>query len=92
MFTIEDASLRAIEVEPGDYVAFSAPWMRSEKLEPLLNQIGEVIEANCDLDEQAIEFKIRDTGFFLTSASPLTGVKALEGGWLLGGERAAAYA
>ena len=92
MFTIEDASLRAIEVEPDDYVAFSAPWMRSEKLEPLLNQIGEVIEVNCDLDEQAIELKIRDTGFFLTSASPLTGAKPLEGGWLLGAERAAVYA
>ncbi len=93
MLTIEDVTLRAIEVEPDDYVAFSAPWMRSEKLEPLVNQIGEVVEVRCDLDEQRMELKIRDTGFFLTSASGLAGAHTLKGGWLLGAERdATAYA
>ncbi len=93
MITIEDGSLRALEVEPDDYVAFSVLWMRSEKLEPLLNQIGEVIEVNYDLGEQGMELKIRDTGFFLTSSPLLDGTKTLEGGWLLGAERdAATYA
>lgn len=93
MITFENATLRTLEVEPDDYVAFSVPWMRSENLEPLLNRIGEVIEVSYDLDEQATELKIRDAGFFLTTASPLGGVKTLEGGWLLGAERdAAAYA
>ena len=93
MLTIEDNSLRALEVEPDDYVAFSVPWMRSERLEPLVNQIGEVIEVNYDLGEQAMELKIRDTGFFLTSSPLLDGTRTLEGGWLLGAERdAATYA
>lgn len=93
MITFENATLRALEVEPGDYVAFSVPWMRSENLEPFRNRIGEVIEVNYDLDEQAMELKIRDAGFFLTTASPLGGVKTLQGGWLLGAERDdAAYA
>lgn len=93
MIAIEDDTLRSIEVEPGDYVAFSAPWMRSERLEPLVNQIGEVVEARCDLDAQKVALRIRDTGFFLTSASGLEGAHTLEGGWLLGAERdAAAYA
>ncbi|MDE0333266.1 MAG: hypothetical protein OXL41_15535 [Nitrospinae bacterium] len=93
MLTIEDGSLRALEVEPDDYVAFSVPWMRSKELEPLVNQIGEVIEVNYDLGEQSMELKIRDTGFFLTSSCLLDGSKTLEGGWLLGAERdAATYA
>ena len=93
MLTFEDNSLRALEVEPDDYVAFSVPWMRSERLKPLVNQIGEVIEVNYDLGEQAMELKIRDTGFFLTSSPLLDGTKTLEGGWLLGAERdAATYA
>ncbi len=93
MLTIEDSSLRALEIEPDDYVAFSVPWMRSEKLEPLVNQIGEVIEVNYDLGEQGMELKIRDTGFFLTSSFLLDGSRTLEGGRLLGAERdAATYA
>ena len=93
MITIEDGTLRALDVEPDDYVAFSVPWMRSENLEPLVNQIGEVIEVNYDLGEQNMEFKIRDTGFFLTSSPLLDGTRTLEGGWLLGAERdAATYA
>ena len=93
MLTIEDGSLRALEIEPDDYVAFSVPWMRSGKLEPLVNQIGEVIEVNYDLGEQGMELKIRDTGFFLTSSILLDGSRTLEGGWLLGAERdAATYA
>ena len=93
IITIEDDSLRALEIEPDDYVAFSAPWMRSEKLEPLVNQIGEVIEVNYDLAEQSMEFKIRDTGFFLTISHPLDGSRTFEGGRLLGAERdAATYA
>ena len=93
ILTIEDGSLRALEVEPDDYVAFSVPWMRSKKLEPLVNQIGEVIEVNYDLGEQGMELKIRDTGFFLTSSPLLDGAKILEGDWLLGAERdAATYA
>lgn len=93
MLTIEDGSLRALEIEPDDYVAFSVPWMRSEKLEPLVNQIGEVIEVNYDLGEQGMELKIRDTGFFLTSSLLLDGSRTLEGGRLLGAERdAATYA
>ena len=93
MLTIEDGSLRALEVEPDDYVAFSVPWMRSKNLEPLVNQIGEVIEVNYDLGEQGMELKIRDTGFFLTSSPLLDGTKILEGDWLLGAERdAATYA
>ncbi len=93
MLTIEDNTLRALEVEPDDYVAFSVPWMRSENLEPLVNQIGEVIEVNYDLSEQNMEFKIRDTGFFLTSSPLLDGTRTLEGGRLLGAERdAATYA
>lgn len=87
ILTIEDGSLRALEVEPDDYVAFSVPWMRSKKLEPLVNQIGEVIEVNYDLGEQGMELKIRDTGFFLTSSPLLDGAKILEGDWLLGAER-----
>ncbi len=93
MLTIEDGSLRALEIEPDDYVAFSVPWMRSKRLEPLVNQIGEVIEVNYDLGEQGMELKIRDTGFFLTSSFLLDGSRTLEGGRLLGAERdAATYA
>ena len=93
MITIEDGSLRALDIEPDDYVAFSVPWMRSENLEPLVNQIGEVIEVNYDLGEQGMELKIRDTGFFLTSSCILDGSKSLDGGWFMGAERdAATYA
>ena len=93
ILSIEDGSLRALEIEPDDYVAFSVPWMRSKQLEPLVNQIGEVIEVNYDLGEQGMELKIRDTGFFLTTSCLLDGSKTLEGGWLQGAERdAATYA
>ncbi|MCY4382397.1 MAG: hypothetical protein OXE44_04530 [Nitrospinae bacterium] len=93
MLTIEDDSLRALEIEPDDYLAYSVPWMRSNKLEPLVNQIGEVIEVSYDLGEQGMELKIRDTGFFLTSSPLLDGSITLEGGRLLGAERdAATYA
>ena len=93
ILTIEDGSLRALEIEPDDYVAFSVPWMRSRRLEPLVNQIGEVIEVNYDLGEQGMELKIRDTGYFLTTSCLLDGSKTLEGGWPMGAERdAAAYA
>ena len=93
MLTIEDDSLRALEIEPDDYLAYSVSWMRSNKLEPLVNQIGEVIEVSYDLGEQGMELKIRDTGFFLTSSPILDGSITLEGGRLLGAERdAATYA
>ena len=85
--------MRALEIEPDDYLAYSVPWMRSNKLEPLVNQIGEVIEVSYDLGEQGMELKIRDTGFFLTSSPLLDGSITLEGGRLLGAERdAATYA
>ncbi|MBI3126705.1 MAG: hypothetical protein HYZ11_03775 [Candidatus Tectomicrobia bacterium] len=87
VITVRDTTLRALEVEPDDYVAFSVPWLRSAELEPLVNQIGQVISAGVDLREQAVELRLRDTGRWLTRAFALDGSRGLAGGALLGGER-----
>ncbi len=92
-FTLEDTTLRALDVEPDDYVAFSVPWMRTEGLEPLVNQIGEVLEVGYDMGAQTMELKIRDTGAYLTLTWLLDGSETLVGSRLLGAERdAATYA
>ncbi|OGL61465.1 MAG: hypothetical protein A3J27_12160 [Candidatus Tectomicrobia bacterium RIFCSPLOWO2_12_FULL_69_37] len=87
VLTIRDTTLRALEIEPDDYVAFSVPWLRSAELDPLVNQIGQVLSAGVDLREQAVELRLRDTGRWLTAARPLDGSWALGGGSLLGAQR-----
>lgn len=85
--TVRDGTFRALEAEPGDYVAFSVPWMRTEYLEPLMNQIGEVISFGPDLREQTLALRLRDTGFYRTRSEKLDGSKTLDGSWLLGAAR-----
>ncbi|MEK6712226.1 MAG: hypothetical protein AABZ64_16785 [Nitrospinota bacterium] len=87
VLTIRDTTFRALEAEGDDYVAFSVSWMRSADLEPLINQIGQVISAEADLREQALTLEIRDTGYFLTRARRLDGSWTLGGGTLLGAQR-----
>ena len=87
VLTIRDITLRALEAEPDDYVIFSVPWLRSAELEPLVNQIGQVLSAGVDLREQAVELRLRDTGRWLTTARPLDGSWTLGGGSLLGAQR-----
>ncbi|MDA1000905.1 MAG: hypothetical protein O2807_10395 [bacterium] len=82
-----DGTFRGLEAEPDDYVVFSIPWMRTAELEPLINQIGQVTEASPDLRSQSVEYRIRDTGFYLTKANLLDGSQTLGGGWLFGATR-----
>jgi hypothetical protein len=84
---IRDATFRALEVEPDDYVVFSVLWLRSSDLERLENQIGQVISFAPDLSEQTLELRLRDTGFFLTTASLADGSKTAGGEALAGGNR-----
>lgn len=76
LLRIQDATFRALEVEPDDYVVFSVPWLRSADLAPLRNQIGQVISSAPDLREQTLEVRLRDTGYFLTTACVANGVCA----------------
>lgn len=84
---IADESLRCVQLEEGDYAAFTVPWLRTERLEPMINQIGQVMSVTPDLNAQRVTLRLRDTGYFLTKAHLLDGSKAPGGGWLLGGER-----
>ena len=76
LLRIQDATFRALEVEPDDYVVFSIPWLRSTDLLPLQNQIGQVISSAPDLREQTLELRLRDTGYFLTTACAANGTCA----------------
>ncbi|MEE9276479.1 MAG: hypothetical protein V3V62_14335 [bacterium] len=68
-WTLRDSTLRALEVEQDDYVSFSVPWGRTEDLEPLTNQIGQVVSVGIDPGEQTMELRLRDTGRFLKDSS-----------------------
>ncbi len=85
--TIRDTTFRALEVEPEDYVVFSVPWLRTEDLEPLANQIGQVISVAPDLREQALVLKLRETPYHLTTAERADGSKTAGGGAPAGGRR-----
>jgi hypothetical protein len=87
LLAIQDTTFRSLEVEADDYVAFSVPWMRTPELEPLVNQIGQVVSVATDLREQAVRLQLRDTGRFLTRAHPADGSEEAGGGALAGGRR-----
>lgn len=76
LIRIQGATFRSLEVEPDDYVVFSVPWLRSADLAPLQNQIGQVISSAPDLREQTLELRLRDTGYFLTTACLANGTCA----------------
>ncbi|MBI2178107.1 MAG: hypothetical protein HYU38_07210 [Candidatus Tectomicrobia bacterium] len=84
---ITDESLRAIQAGEGDYAAFTVPWLRTERLEEMVNQIGQVLSVTPDLNAQRVTLRLRDTGYFLTTAKLLDGSWSLGGGALLGGGR-----
>ena len=84
---ISDPSFRCIRAEEGDYVAFTVEWMRTAHLEPLVNQIGQVMSLSPDLNGQGVTLRFRDTGYWLTTARILDGSWTLGGGVLLGGQR-----
>lgn len=85
--TLTDESLRSIQLEEGDYVSFTIPWLRTEHLEKMINQIGQVLSVSTDLNAQSVTLKLRDTGYFLTTAKVLDGSWTLGGGTLLGARR-----
>jgi hypothetical protein len=84
---IAEESLRSIQLEEGDYVFFTVPWLRTGELEAMANQIGQVLSVTPDLNAQRVTLRLRDTGYFLTKAWLLDGSWTLGGGKLLGGER-----
>ncbi|MBI3024386.1 MAG: hypothetical protein HYY66_01675, partial [Candidatus Tectomicrobia bacterium] len=84
---ITEESLRSIQLEEGDYAAFTVPWLRTERLEEMVNQIGQVLSVTPDLNAQRVTLRLRDTGYFLTTAKLLDGSWSLGGGALLGGGR-----
>ena len=61
--------------------------MRTAHLEPLVNQIGQVMSLSPDLNGQGVTLRFRDTGYWLTTARILDGSWTLGGGVLLGGQR-----
>ena len=87
ILTIRDSTWRALLAEAHDYVVFSVPWLRTEELEPLTNQIGDILSIARDLREQTMEIRIRDTGYFLTAAALADGSETADGGSLAGGRR-----
>ncbi len=61
--------------------------IQNDDLEQLRNQIGQVISFAPDLNEQTLDLRLRDTGFFLTAASLADGSKSAGGEVLPGGDR-----
>lgn len=66
---IAEESLRCAHLEEGDYAAFTVPWLRTEQLEPLVNQIGQVLSVGVDLRAQSVTLRLRDTGLYVKSGS-----------------------
>lgn len=84
---ITDESLRCVQAEEGDYAAFTVPWLRTEHLEPMINQIGQVLSVSPDLNAQSVALRLRDTGWFLTTAALADGSEKAGGGVPAGGRR-----
>ncbi len=86
-------NVRPLPLQEGDYAAFTSARHRTKDGVPLINQIGEVFYVDINLREQTMEVRLRDTGYFLTTAHLADGSAVANGSRLAGGERdTAAYA
>lgn len=74
-------------VEKGDFVRFSFEGMQDENGLALINQVGQVLERELNLDEFSCSFVVRDTGDFWASAPDLWDGTVSTGTGTWGGDR-----
>lgn len=89
LFEIEitDATLKRIEVDIGDFVAFSADSLYSQDGMQLLNNLWKILSVKPDYGKNNIVFRALQTGYFMTLARILDGSWILDGSVKLGGDR-----
>ncbi len=87
VISIRGLNWRALGIEVHDYVIFSVSWLRTAELQQLTNQIGEVLSLPLDMRAQTMEVRLRDTGYFLTTARIADGSSIADGSYLAGGAR-----
>ncbi len=77
-----------IHIEEGDYVAFSWEERRDEDGNALINEIGQVMSKDVDLDAERITFELRDLGLVLVGTPDIwDGNQSTGDGGLFGGDR-----
>lgn len=84
---ITDATLKRVEIDIGDFVAFSADSLYDQKGIQLLNNLWKILSVKPDYGKNNIVFRALQTGYFMTTARILDGSWILDGSVKLGGDR-----
>lgn len=84
---ITDATLKRLEVDIGDFIAFSADSLYSQDGMELLNNLWKILSVKPDYGKNNIVFRALQTGYFMTLARILDGSWILDGSVKLGGDR-----
>jgi len=84
---ITDATLKRIEVDIGDFVAFSADSLYSQDGMELLNHFWKILSVKPNYGKNNILFRALQTGYFMTLAEILDGSWIFDGSVKLGGDR-----
>lgn len=86
-YEVDMGSLRAADLEAGDYGLLSSDWIQSPDGEDLKNQIIEILQINTDLDLKDMTLTCLDTGYFKTRAYLADGSCMADGSILGGSDR-----
>ena len=84
---ITDATLKRLEVDIGDFVAFSVDSLYGQDGMQLLNNFWKILSVKPDYGKNNIVFRALQTGYFMTLARILDGSWILDGSVKLGGDR-----
>ncbi len=86
---IKDRSFKRCRAEKYDTISLSVPWLYTNNHEPYINQIFEIIAITPRLmgSQKGFDFKVRDTGKFLTVQYLADGTYKADGSIKAGGER-----
>ena len=77
---ITDATLKRLEVDIGDFIAFSADSLYGKDGMALLNNFWKILSVKPNYTKNNIVFRALQTGYFMT-----TGTRFLDGSWILDG-------